>query len=142
MALALCLSISCEQIRNDNFNPNSDSYIEFEDPIVKTALLEYPGVDMNGDHEISYKEASSVKTLAQCFENYRDRIYSFDEFQYFVGLETTSELFVNCYNLQSIKLPKITAIDNGTFCNCYALKNIDIPDSILELGYGAFYLCN
>lgn len=151
---------SCEK-----FNPDSPKAIEFEDPIVLTALLEYPGVDANKDNVISYAEASKVRTLKDCFQNYRDRVYSFNELRYFVGLQTMERFCFNCTNLTSIVIPKnitsieynaftycenlasvemlgpITEIGDNTFLDCYKLKAIKLPETLTSIGRAAFAYC-
>lgn len=143
LALAGVLLSSCEKVEEqDSFNPNSEAKIKFEDNIVKIALLEYPGVDMNGDKEISYKEASEVKTLAGCFDNYRERIYSFDELQYFTELQTIEKLFYKCTNLQSVTLPEISEISRSAFYECKSLKALVLPKSVTAIREYSFYYCS
>ena len=53
-----------------------------------------------------------------------------------------SEVFKDCYQLQSITIPDtVTEIGNSAFENCIVLEKIDIPDSVTKIGDRAFANC-
>lgn len=54
----------------------------------------------------------------------------------------TYELFLDCYNLESVKLPANTKqIDDSCFMNCSSLKSFVIPSGVTEIGEMAFWRC-
>ncbi len=61
-------NVSCSKSNDvDQFDPNSSTAIEFEDNAVAKLCIE--NFDLNGDNELSYKEASSVIYLKDIFNN-------------------------------------------------------------------------
>lgn len=93
--------------------------ISFNSLSVKTALINTPRINTNGDDEISYYEASQVnsyETLSLAFGPALTKgteLFSFDEFKYFCG----------------IKLLRW-----GSFNDWTALTSISMPESITEVG--------
>ena len=69
---------------------------------------------------------------------------SFDEFQYFTGVEEIKDYtFYNCSELTSITLPaSITSISGFAFMDCSSLTSIEIPNSVTLIGEYAFYSCS
>ena len=127
---------------------NPDDPIEFEDPLVKAALVaghDNLTIDTNGDGEISYAEAAAVPSLNQLFYagQFPDnaKITSFDEFQYFTGIESIFGDFAGCRDLTSIVLPpNVTSIVEG-FGLCSSLTSVILPESLTEIGLYAFFGC-
>jgi len=54
----------------------------------------------------------------------------------------TYDLFLDCYNLESVKLPANTKyINDSCFMNCSSLKSFVIPSGVTEIGEMAFWRC-
>ena len=119
----------------DNPNPNNPdaSNITFTDPKVKAICV--ANWDTNGDGELSKKEAAAVTDLRRAFEENKE-ITSFDEFQFFTGLEILDNYsFYACNNLKSISIPNsVKEIRGMVFRNCKSLTTITIPNSVTEIG--------
>ena len=94
--------------------------------------------DANGDGELSKEEAASVQSLNNVFR-YNSQITSFDELQYFTGLEAIeSDAFNNCSQLTSVVIPKnVTSIGKWAFINCH-LKKLFIPRKVVSIDPKAF----
>lgn len=107
--------------------PAPEGNIEFADPAVKAICVEK--WDTNGDGELSYAEAASVESLGKAFYN-KDNIVSFDEFQWFTGVQTLNYFnFGDCGQLRTITLPKyISSIEMDAFAWCVSLSRIDASD--------------
>lgn len=110
-----------------------DKIIDFEDRDLFNKIRE--AVDINDDFKICNAEAKMVKSLNELFgdELTQGASYeSFDEFQYFTGIETIpAGSFKGWWNLKSITLPEsITTIqggygdEDGPFVECSSLKKI------------------
>jgi hypothetical protein len=109
----------------------------FKDSNLKATLIDN-GVDTDGDGVISKDEAADVKSLVAMFG--RDSLFvkssftSFDEFQYFTGIDTIpAGSFRNWTQLTSITLPESIKVidmdfktdeDNSIFRNCPKLTKI------------------
>lgn len=130
-----------------------DAPITFADPIVKErCVLLY---DTDGDNELSYIEASEVRSIANLFcevepvrkmnaagdivvdyretgVTYGDDITSFDELRYFTGLvEIPMYAFYRCGQLTSLTLPSsIESIGSFAFLGVYQLKELGFPEGI------------
>ena len=116
--------------------------IIFADSAVKGACVER--YDLNGDGELSYKEAAKVESLdASLLRNITESVTSFNELQYFVNLTSIpSSMFKGCANMQSITLPEtITSIGEYAFYGCKSLERMDIPACVTNIGKYAFYSC-
>ena len=91
--------------------------IRFEDPTAENICSD--NWDTNYDMALSYDEAAAVTDIGNVF---RDKsIVSFDELQYFVGLQT---------------------IGSDAFYKCSSLTSITIPNSVTSIGYSAFEGCS
>ena len=142
----------------------SDDWIEFADAGVKAICV--ANWDTNGDGELSYKEASVVTDIGNKFLG-KTKIKSFDEFQYFTGLQSVPErafqacialesitlpnsltgtsgyMFNGCTSLTNITLPEsLTSIGNDTFRDCRSLTNITLPEGITSIGWSVFAGCS
>lgn len=113
--------------------------IQFQDENVKTVCVYY--WDTDGDGELSYDEALQVKKLGSAFEGIP--ITSFDELQYFNGLEDIGDwAFAECTALKSITLPSdIKSIGLAAFYGCSGLEEINIPSNVSSIGKAAFKYC-
>ena len=99
--------------------PAGSNNIEFADKYVKKVCVEK--YDMNGDGELSYKEAAEVKSIpGYFFGDYNTIVKSFNELQYFTN---------------------VTEFSSWAFNECSALSSIAIPERVTSIGYRAFYWC-
>lgn len=135
--------LTCNQMQKEA------EIINFVDPEVKRLCVE--NWDTDGDGDFSYEEAAAVTDLNQCFKN-NTIITSFDELQYFTGLtyigkkETysngysiLSSDFWGCTNLSSVVLPEtVKEIGVGAFAGCESLSSIEIPASVSSIYNNAF----
>ena len=97
-------------------NSFSGQVVKFSDQTVKDICLSQ--WDFNGDGELSLSEAEKVRSLDDAFRE--TDITTFDELQYFTGLETiTPTDFEGCTNLTSVTIPEnVSRIFRGAFSNC------------------------
>lgn len=119
-----------------------DEAITFADDALKQRLVE-KGVDTDGDGEISMAEAAAVTSLEGIFYS-GESFTSFDEFQYFTGIETIPDSqFKIWQSLVSITLPKnVTSIETDAFFSCKNLTSINIPEGVITIGARAFGSCS
>ncbi|MBR1939739.1 MAG: leucine-rich repeat protein [Bacteroidaceae bacterium] len=118
---------------------NMEEPIAFADAEVKRVCVEY--WDIDGDGELSYKEAASVTDLEDKFVDNK-YINTFDELMYFSGL-TSLAGFSGCTYLTSVTIPKqVTAIGDDAFYGCSSLADIRISDNITSIGNNAFWFCS
>ena len=117
--------------------------IVFADAYVKAICV--ANWDTNGDGELSYSEAASVKSLGEVFSG-NTEITSFEELQFFIGLTSISNYaFNNCSGLEgSLMLPGfVKSIGSYAFAGCSGFTgDLIIPNSVLEIGYMAFDSCS
>ena len=115
--------------------------IIFADDNVKTICV--ANWDTNGDGELSYSEAASVMDFGYSFY-YNSEITSFDELQYFTGLNSIgNSAFEGCNGLTSITIPNsVTIIGNHAFYGCSGLTSIEIPNSVTSIEGYAFAGCS
>ncbi len=119
-----------------------DGNIVFADANVKAICV--AKWDVNGDGELSYREAATVLYLGDVFKGHTE-ITSFDELQYFTGLSSINDYAFNgCNNLTSVIIPgTVTSIESGAFYNCSGLTgDLIIPNSVTQIGPSAFYGCS
>ena len=124
--------------------------IQFADANVKAICV--ANWDNDHDGELSKDEAAAVTTLKKdngdgtfgdpVFKG-NTTITSFDELQYFTGLETLPEYaFDGCNKLNSIVFPKnITIIPQFCFARCNAFTLFTVPEGITTIVNNAFRNC-
>lgn len=114
--------------------------IQFEDPEVKRICVE--NWDTNSDGELDKAEAAAVNYLNLVFA-YNTDINSFNELQYFTGLDVIDhDAFSGCTNLSTIQIPEgVTTIGTNAFENCTDLYKIDLPESVTTICDFAFGNC-
>ena len=119
----------------------SDENIDFIDDNVKAICI--ANWDANSDGELSYYEATLVKSLGNAFKGNRI-ITSFEELKYFTGLTSIGESsFDGCSSLVAVVIPEnVTSIGEFAFNSCFALSSISIPDGVTNIGAGAFLSCS
>lgn len=120
-----------------------NNIIQFADPNVKAICV--AKWDTNHDGELSKAEAAAVTTLIDTetnksvFYEKGATITSFDEFQYFTGLEVVEADAFHSDSLQSIILPAtITEIQARAFSSNYSLKSVILPEGLTTIGVYAF----
>lgn len=141
-------------------NTTNSGFISFADPKVESICL--TNFDTNKDGGLSFEEAAAVTDIGTKF--WGCNILTFDELQYFTGLETISnDAFVGNY-LISITLPEnltsigsyafqnasfskieipdyVTSLGDCCFEKCYQLQSVRLPESLVSLGTGCFREC-
>lgn len=127
--------------RNLIANFYSSDPIVFADENVKSLCV--ANWDANSDGELSYAEAAKVTDLGGVFQ-YRSNIVSFNELQYFEGLETIEPYaFSSCSKLTSVIIPEsVPSIGYYAFNNCSKLTSVFIPGSVSSIGIGVFVSCS
>ncbi len=117
------------------------SNIAFADAKVK-ALCVAADWDTNNDGELSYTEAAAVTDLGNVFTG-NTEITSFDELQYFIGLESIGhDAFNFCGNLTSVIIPSnIKTIEDNAFKDCSNLPSVILNEGLETISKGAFYHC-
>ena len=113
--------------------------ITFADSKVKEICV--ANWDTNGDGELSYAEAA-VSSIGKTFKDNKE-IISFDELQYFTGVETIEDnAFYGCNSLVSVTLPNtVKEIQQNAFFKT-SLESIKIPASVNTIEAAAFNACD
>ena len=114
----------------------SNDPIVFADAEVKRICVE--NWDGNVDGELSYAEAARVTDLGKVFQ--RTQISTFDELQYFTGLNAIGEAAFSYSSVSHVVLPNsVKTIGRSAFNSCYEMKTIDFPSSLQEIATNAFF---
>ena len=113
--------------------------ITFADSKVKEICV--ANWDTNGDGELSYAEAA-VSSIGKTFKDNK-AITSFDELQYFTGVDTIkASAFSGCNSLVSVTLPNtVKEIQQNAFYST-SLESIKIPASVNTIEAAAFNSCS
>lgn len=120
--------------------------IVFEDDNVKSICYDFIYDCFDGyllfENEITPLEASYFTSIEGIFVG-NSNITSFNELQYFTGLETLENAFSYCGNLESVRLPANFKGDiSWAFYGCENLVSVgDLPEGMTEIGYCAFSGC-
>ncbi len=120
---------------------NLDAGMTFVDQKAKYhCLMRWDGDD-NG--VFTMNEARAARKM-DYYEFSESDIESFDEFQYFTGLNSIADYaFVGCNKLKSIKIPNsVNSIGLVAFWGCSSLTNMTIGNSVALIGVDAFTECN
>lgn len=132
-------SASCEVTVS---SPVPVDNIVFADENLKARLV--AAFDTNGDGELSYEEAAGVRTGKEITDAVGDErsFNSFDEFQFFSGIDCVVYGMFQNWNLKSIVLPgEITKIDGYAFYGCRNLETVVLNEGLRTIGQLAFYGC-
>ena len=114
----------------------SKENVEFIDAEVKRLCVE--NWDTNGDGELSYVEAAAVTDLGEVFKS--SKISSFEELQYFTGLNEIGENAFSYSSISQVTLPEgLSTIKRSAFADTNNLKTIDFPSSLQEIETNAFF---
>ena len=114
--------------------------ITFADSKVKEICV--ANWDTNGDGELSYAEAA-VSSIGKTSFKDNKAITSFDELQYFTGVDTIkASAFSGCNSLVSVTLPNtVKEIQQNAFY-ATSLESIKIPASVNTIEAAAFNACS
>ena len=124
----------------DNMEQSNAGNIVFADANIKAALV--AAFDTEGDGELSYMEAAAVTSIEGVFGT-KKTYTSFDEFQYFTGVETIPSSMFEGWQISSIILPEsVSGIGSYAFKDCVKLTSISIPNAVNYLNYYVFQGCS
>ena len=117
------------------------SLISFADPKVEKLCID--NWDTNKSGALSKAEAAAVTDLDEVFKG-NTSITSFNELQYFTGLEAIgNSAFRGCTSLASITLPEgLKSIGISAFQKCSGLTELTIPENVTSIGKYAFLNCS
>lgn len=135
------LTVPVEEPVDPSIDPASA--ITFEDSAVKAVCV---GLwDTNGDGELSYAEAASLKSwpYPSPFKDASSTVYtSFNELQYFTGITAFNWAAFRSATFTSVALPpSLTKIDEACFQQS-AITSIVIPEGVTEIVASAFNYCS
>lgn len=111
--------------------------IDFRDPVAKYACVEK--FDIDGDGELSYREAALVTSIEGLFADWAGVSY-FDELQYFINVTSTEGVFEGLKNLKAITIPA-NIVTLGSFSGCSALTEVHLPDGMKTIPDWTFWKC-
>lgn len=134
---------------------NQDQFIQFADQAMKALCVGLWGGADGGTAalntrvnnvkvtgiagEITYEQAESILTIVENQFQNNTTITSFDELQFFTKLQTIGAgAFLYCNNLVSLNLPINISVLGENSIRSTSISYINIPDSIIEIRYGAF----
>lgn len=114
--------------------------ITFADALVKSICV--AKWDTNDDGQLSTDEAAAVTSLDKAFADISS-ITSFDELQYFTGLESLLPWeFGGCSSLTSITMPSgLVSIGDFAFSGCTSLTSVKLSANVTDIGNYAFQYC-
>ncbi len=119
-----------------------NKYIDFEDPNAEELCLKY--FDTDNDGRISFDDLANVnqRMINAAYQKIdkdtqlKDRVVKFNEFKYFVGIDTIPYAFFGGFNnLEEVELPVVENL-GATFAYIYAykLKKVIIPEGTKTIG--------
>lgn len=131
--------IDTDEVLYNLVSRQGDTPIVFADSEVKRLCVENWG----SGGEITYDQAAAVTDLSAIFWR-NTAITSFNELQYFTGLQGIGErAFNGCSSLTSVTIPDgVTIIDVAAFNGCENLISVTIPDGVTTIGGYAFGNCS
>ena len=110
-------------------------FITFSDLQTKAVCVKY--WDLNGDGELSEKEAASVSDIGELFRA-NNNIKTFEELRFFTSLkEIPDNAFRECGNLTTIYLPEsVESLGKYPFTSCSNLKYVVMlnPNRVVDFG--------
>ena len=116
-----------------------EAIIKFADAEVKRLCV--ANWDTDGDGELSKIEARKATDLGEVFRKNK-KITSFDELQYFIGLDKIGDKsFLFCEKLASVIIPTSVKTIGVSAFNGTGLTSIDIPASVETIEEYAFGDC-
>lgn len=117
-------------------NPQVQNIV-FANDWVKSQLVS--SFDANGDGEISTAEAAGVTSIGTLLRYHDNEEYTFDEFQYFTGVESLDAYAFQRNTMLSIVLPNsLTRINDYAFSTSKRRIRITVPPSLSSIGSNAF----
>lgn len=131
--------IDTDEVLYNYVSGQGDTPIVFADSEVKRLCVENWG----SGGEITYNQAAAVTDLGGVF-GYNTAITSFNELQYFTGLQGIGRrAFNGCSSLTSVTIPNsVTIIDEAAFNGCESLISVTIPNGVITIGGYAFGNCS
>ena len=152
MATTKHLSTTQEQAVLDNLESTTDELLQAQQSLRKKLKLMVfadsqvrqicvSNFDIDGDGELSIKEAAQVADLGQLFQN--TNITQFDELEYFTSLSyVNNNAFNGCRQLTRLVVPaNAEGVYYYAFRNCTKLESVTLPEYLNALGAGAFEGC-
>ena len=103
--------------------------------------IDFPEASRIGDHAF-YQSGIKNFNLPKVYE-IDDYAFSWTQIEHFESSEVSNigpYSFAVCYNLISVKLPKVTDLSEGAFEGCSVLKSVDLP-AVTRIYGSAFRMC-